>query len=86
MQRYKQVYADISVISNPDIMPAAQFTKIMKTFMDAGLEDRLMFGTDNGNVEKIVAAIEALDFLSKEQKNKIFYQNAERFFERQAKN
>ena len=86
MQKHKQVYTDISVISNPDIMPAAQFTKIMKTFIDAGLEDRLMFGTDNGNVEKIVAAIEALDFLSKEQKNKIFYQNAERFFERQAKN
>ena len=82
MQQHKQVYADISVISNPDIMPAAQFTKIMKTFIDAGLEDRLMFGTDNGNVEKIVAVIHALDFLSKEQKDKIFYRNAERFFEK----
>ena len=37
MQQHKKVYADISVISNPDIMPAAQFTKIMKTFIDAGL-------------------------------------------------
>ena len=82
MQKHKQVYTDISVISNPDIMPTAQFTKIMKTFMDAGLEDRLMFGTDNGNVEKIIAAIHALDFLSKEQKDKIFYRNAERFFEK----
>ena len=83
MQQHKQVYADISVISNPDIMPAAQFTKIMKTFIDAGLEDRLMFGTDNGNVEKVVEAIHALDFLSKEQKDKIFYRNAERFFEKE---
>ena len=83
MQQHKKVYADISVISNPDIMPAAQFTKIMKTFMDAGLEDRLMFGTDNGNVEKVVAAIQALEFLSEEQKDKIFYRNAERFFEKE---
>ena len=82
MQKHKQVYTDISVISNPDIMPPAQFTKIMKAFMDAGLEDRLMFGTDNGNVEKVVAAIHVLDFLSKEQKDKIFYRNAERFFEK----
>ena len=42
-----------------------------------------MFGTDNGNVEKVVAAIQALEFLSEEQKDKIFYRNAERFFEKE---
>ncbi len=52
----------------------------MKTFVKAGLEDRIMFDTDNGDIEKGIASIEGLDFLSKEQKNKIYYQNAERFF------
>jgi hypothetical protein len=81
MQRNKQVYADISVISNPEIVTPVQFTGIMKAFVEEGLEDRLMFGTDNGNIQKVIAAIEALHFLSKEQKDKIFYLNAEHFFE-----
>lgn len=80
MDKNKQVYADISVTSNPDIVPSAQFKIIMKTFIEAGLEDRIMFGTDNGDIKKVIASLENLDFLSKEQKNKIFYQNAEYFF------
>jgi predicted TIM-barrel fold metal-dependent hydrolase len=80
MQKSKQVYADISVISNPEIVPAERFANIMKTFIDAGLEDRLMFGTDNGNIDKVIGAVRGLPFLSREQKDKIFYQNAERFF------
>ncbi|HEY0751267.1 MAG TPA: hypothetical protein VGD26_08930, partial [Chitinophagaceae bacterium] len=52
----------------------------MKAFITAGLEDRLMFGTDNGNVDRVIAAVEELEFLSRLQKEKIFYQNAERFF------
>lgn len=39
-----------------------------------------MFGSDNGDIEKVIASLEDLDFLSKEQKDKIFFQNAERFF------
>jgi predicted TIM-barrel fold metal-dependent hydrolase len=39
-----------------------------------------MFGTDNGPVEKAVDAVEKLDFLSRKEKKKIFYKNAERFF------
>lgn len=82
MQRNKDVYADLSVISNPDIVPAGQFAVIMKELIQSGLEDRLMFGSDNGNIEKIIPAIESLDFLSARQKDKIFYMNAERFFRR----
>jgi len=80
MQENKGVYADISVISNPDIVPADKFSMIMKSFMDAGLEDRLMFGTDNGDIDKVISAVETLDFLSTGQKDKLYYQNAERFF------
>lgn len=80
MQRNKMVYADISVISNPEIVPPAQFAAIMQLFVEEGLEDRLLFGTDNGDIQKVIAAIESLPFLTKKQKNKIFYKNAERFF------
>lgn len=80
MQDNKLVYSDISVISNPDIVPPNKFSLIMKSFIDAGLEDRLMFGTDHGNIEKVIMAVEALGFLSVEQKKRLYYQNAERFF------
>lgn len=85
MQKTKHVYADISVLSNPDKVPSERFANIMKAFMDAGLEDRLMFGTDNGDIDKVIAAVNELSFLSKKQKDKIFYQNAERFFTRNSR-
>lgn len=80
MQKSKLVYTDISVISNSEIVPSERFSSIIKSFIDAGLEDRLMFGTDNGDIDKVITAVKGLGFLSKEQKDKIFYQNAERFF------
>ena len=81
MKKFDRVYTDISVLSNPDIVPAERFSLIMKAFMEAGLEDRLMFGTDNGDIEKVIAAVEALEFLTELQKKKVFYKNAERFFQ-----
>ena len=80
MKKFDRVYTDISVLSNPVIVPAERFSLIMKAFMEAGLEDRLMFGTDNGDIEKVIAAVEALEFLTELQKEKVFYKNAERFF------
>jgi predicted TIM-barrel fold metal-dependent hydrolase len=80
MRTNKKVYSDISVISNPDIVPPSQFTIIIKAFIEAGLEDRLLFGTDNGDIKKVIASVEALEILSEPQKEKIFYRNAERFF------
>jgi hypothetical protein len=80
MQRHHQVYADLSVLCNPDIVPPERFTTIMKAFTAAGLQDRLMFGTDNADVLKAVAAVEGLTFLTAAEKDDIFYRNAERFF------
>jgi hypothetical protein len=82
MRENKKVYADLSVLSNPFIVPAERFAPIMKEFIAAGLEDRLMLGTDNGPAEKVIQAVEGLDFLTDQQKDKIFYQNAERFFKK----
>ena len=80
MKTYPGLYADISVLNNPDIVRPGEFSGAIKTFVEAGLEDRLMFGSDNGDIEKTIASVERLNFLSKGQKEKIFYKNAERFF------
>ena len=80
MTEYKQVYADISVIANPAIVPMADFSAYMKSLIDAGIEDRLMFGSDGGDIAKMIDQINKLDFLTLEQKEKIFYKNAQTFF------
>jgi hypothetical protein len=80
MEAHPGLYMDISVLCNPDIVSGERFQTIMKFFIDEGLEDRIMFGTDNGDIGKTIAAVEALEFLSNLQKEKIFYKNAEVFF------
>lgn len=80
MKEFREVYADISVISNPDIVPMSEFSIIIQAFIEAGLEDRLMFGSDNGDINKVRTSVESLRFLSEQQKKKIYYLNAEKFF------
>jgi hypothetical protein len=82
MLEFPRVYSDISVIANPDIVDKERFYTTMKAFYDAGLEDRLMFASDNGDIERMIAAVEELDFLSESQKEKLYSLNAERFFSR----
>ncbi len=80
MKAYPNLHADISVLNNPKIVPPAEFYKMMKGFIDAGLEDRLLFGTDNADIEVCIGAVEQLDFLTAKQRRKIFYENANKFF------
>ena len=80
MKYYRNVYADISAISNPHIFPPAEFRSLMKRLVDAGFEDRLMFGSDNGDINEIIKNFHALEFLSPQQKEKILFKNAEILF------
>lgn len=80
MKKHPNVYADLSAINNPNILNHEDFAAIVKQFIDNNLEDRLMFGSDNGDIVTTIRAISQLSFLTKEQKEKIFYLNAERFF------
>ena len=80
MKKYPLLYSDISVISNPAIVSVERFATIMRAFMAAGLGNRLMFGTDSGDINKILAAIESLSFLSDNDKDNIYRLNAEQFF------
>jgi uncharacterized protein len=76
------LYADVSVLNNPNIIPAKDFTTVIKEFIDAGLEDRLMFGSDNADIKKCINSVEQLTYLSVKQKEKIFHFNAETFFKK----
>lgn len=80
MHAYPQLYADISVLNNPMIIPPNEFAVAMKEMIDAGLEDRLMFGSDNADIQATIDAVEQLDFLSEAQKRKIYYENAVMLF------
>lgn len=80
MKKYPTLYTDISAINNPHILPTAQFSEVIKQLIDSGLENRIMFGSDNGNIDVMVSSINDLSFLTEAQKNKIFYKNAESFF------
>lgn len=82
MKTYPKMYADISVLNNPKIIPPKEFAAAMKEMIDAGLEDRLMFGSDNADIKATIDAVERLDFLNEAQKRKIYYENAEMFFAR----
>ncbi|WP_018630868.1 amidohydrolase family protein [Niabella aurantiaca] len=80
MKTHPGVYTDISVLNNPGIVPEKEFRTIMRSFIDAGLEDRLLFGSDNADISTSIEAVERLAFLSGKQKEKIFYLNAASFF------
>jgi uncharacterized protein len=80
MKKYPHVYTDISAINNPQIVPPEQFAKAMSRLIESGLEDRIMFGSDNGQIDIMITSINALTFLTNAQREKIFYKNAEAFF------
>lgn len=80
MKTFPQVYTDISAINNPNILNQEKFAAIIKLFIDSGLEDRIMFGSDNGDITTTIQSVSQLAFLTEKQKQKILHLNAERFF------
>jgi uncharacterized protein len=81
MYRYPQVYADVSTITW--IIPRAEFYRYLEALVNAGLGNRLMWGSDQmnwpGTIEHGLAAIREAPFLSEAQKRDILYNNAVRF-------
>lgn len=81
LQVYPQVYVDIAVIDW--IQPREEFYAYLKALVRAGFADRIMFGSDQmmwpDAIGLAIDAIESADFLTKEQKRDIFYNNAARF-------
>ena len=86
MYRYPQVYADVSTITW--IIPRAEFWRYLETLVNAGLGNRLMWGSDQMNwpaaIERGLEAIQQAPFLTAAQKRDILYNNAVRFLRLQS--
>ncbi len=80
MKEYPNIYTDISAMNNPAILPPTQFESMMKALVEAGFENRIMFGSDNADINITTAALDKLDFLTGKQKKKILHDNAREFF------
>lgn len=79
---YPQVYVDLAVINWT--LSRGEFHGYLKRLVDAGMIDRIMFGSDQMEwpeaIAKAIAAVDSAPFLSAAQKRAIFHDNAVRFF------
>jgi hypothetical protein len=79
---YPNLYVDIAVIDW--YLPKKEFYSYLKRLVDAGFSNRIMFGSDQmqwpQTIPAAIETIESADFLTKQQKRDIFYNNAVRFF------
>ena len=73
---------DIAVIDW--YIPRKEFYFYLKRLVEAGFSNRIMFGSDQmqwpQSIGAAIETIESADFLTKQQKRDIFYNNAVRFF------
>jgi predicted TIM-barrel fold metal-dependent hydrolase len=64
-------------------LPRPEFHRYLRTLVDAGFTNRIMFGSDNmvwpGSIEYAIESIEVADFLTAAQKRAILHDNAARF-------
>ncbi len=78
---HPQVYVDIA--QNNWGFPREHFYSQLKRLIDAGFEQRIMWGSDQmvwpRTIEIAIETIEKAPFLTEEQKRNIFYNNAARF-------
>jgi predicted TIM-barrel fold metal-dependent hydrolase len=81
MMQYQQVYVDISAIDW--LLTEAEFRHYLQRLVQARLGKRILFGTDQmiwpDAVGRAIRAVESADFLTKDQKRAIFFDNAVRF-------
>jgi len=81
MMQYQQVYVDISAIDW--LLTEAEFQHYLQRLVQARLGKRILFGTDQmiwpDAVGRAIRAVESADFLTKDQKRAIFFDNAVRF-------
>jgi predicted TIM-barrel fold metal-dependent hydrolase len=78
---HPQLYVDIA--QNDWGFPRAHFYSQLKRLIDAGFEERILFGSDQmiwpKTIEVAIRTIQNAPFLSEKQKRDIFYNNAARF-------
>jgi predicted TIM-barrel fold metal-dependent hydrolase len=81
MFTYPNLYVDVSC--NDWAFPRAQFHEALRRLVNAGMEQRIMFGSDQmywpDAIGEAIKAIETASFLTTSQKRDILYNNAARF-------
>lgn len=81
MFSHPQVYVDVASIDYTE--PRSAFYRFLRSIVEAGYGDRVMFGSDQmvwpEVIEPAIDSIERAPFLSRAQKRDILYNNAARF-------
>lgn len=89
MAYYPQLYTDIAVMLWVEPNTQRYIIEFLKNMKHAGYLDRVMFGTDQMNwpysIKKSVDFLNSLDFLTKQEKENIFYNNAFQFLKMEEK-
>lgn len=83
MYAHPNVYVDIAVLNW--ILPKEELYKYINALIDSGFGDRIMHGSDQmvwpETIDIAIETINAAEFLTLEQKEDIFYDNAAAFLE-----
>jgi uncharacterized protein len=81
MYMHPNVYVDIAVLNW--ILPQEEIENYLKALFDAGFGNRILFGTDQmvwpDTIDDAIESVNLIDFLTLEQKEDIFYDNAAEF-------
>lgn len=81
MYAHPNVYVDIAVINW--ILPQEEFNSYLRSLINAGFGDRILYGTDQivwpDTIDDAIASVNGAHFLTMKQKEDIFYNNAARF-------
>ncbi len=80
MYAHPNVYVDIAVLNW--ILPQEELNSYLKSLINSGFGDRILFGTDQmvwpETIDVAVESVHNAEFLTLEQKENIFYNNAAR--------
>jgi predicted TIM-barrel fold metal-dependent hydrolase len=83
MAYYPQLYTDLAVMLWVEPNTQRYIEEFLQNIKKAGYLDRVMFGSDQmiwpGAIEKSIRFLNGLTFLTKKEKEDIFYNNAARF-------
>jgi uncharacterized protein len=78
---YPQVHVEVGLLAN--VEPRAAFHRWLRTLVEAGFVERVLFGSDAmvwpGMMEVAIGAIQEADYLTESERRAIFYGNAARF-------
>ena len=78
LYQHPQLVAEVGLLQATEYVPRAEYYRFLRRLVDAGFEDRILFGSDTLIEEGIAAILEA-DFLTDDQKGAILCGNAAKF-------